>query len=76
MSAHVQLLTLDRHDGAERLVVRWLGNGQRHAVELAVERRTGDGWALRYRVVIQLAEVFGVHDAIGRACALAKAVRR
>lgn len=76
MSADLQILALERHDGAERLVVRWLDDGQRHAVEIATERRRGDGWGLGRRIVVQLSELFTLHDGIGRACALAKTVRR
>jgi hypothetical protein len=72
----VQLLSLDRHDGAERLVSRWIGDGQKHAVELAVERKTTEGWALRYRLVVQLSELHLLHDAIGVACGMAAAVKR
>ena len=73
--ADVQLVALDRDDG-ERVVVRWLDDGQRHAVEIGLERRTLDGWELRKRVVLQLSELFIMRDALDRACALARTVRR
>jgi hypothetical protein len=76
VATHLQLAALDRRDGAERLVVRWLDDGQRHAVEMAEERRTLDGWVLRRRLVVQLSEVHLLRDALDRACALAGTARR
>ena len=74
--ADVQLLALDRYDGAERVVLRWLNDGQRHSVELATERRVLDGWQLRRREVFALSELWTIRDAFDRACALARTVRR
>jgi hypothetical protein len=76
VSRDKQLLALDRTDGHERLVVRWLDDGQRHAVEVAIERKTTDGWRPFPRIVVRLSELHLVHDAIGRACELAGGVRR
>ena len=75
MSGNIQILALPRDDD-DRLVVRWLGDGQRHAVEIGIERKTLDGWELHRRVVVLLSEIFSVHDAIGTACSLATTVRR
>ena len=75
--ADVQLVALDRHDGTERLVVRWVGlDHDCHAVELAVERSTLEGWRLKNRIVVSLAEIFSLHDAIDSACTLAGTVRK
>ena len=75
--AEVRLMALDRHDGTERLVARWIAlDHDRHAVELAVERRALDGWRLKNRIVVSLAEIFSLHDAIDVACTLAGTVRK
>lgn len=76
MSADVQLLALERGEGESRLVVRWLDTGQRHALEVAVERRAAEGWTLARRVVVGLSELHLVRDALDKACALAGTVRR
>ena len=74
MSGNVQIIALER-DAGERLVVRWLDDGQRRAVEVAVERRELEGWSLRRRIVVPLSEIHLVRDALDRACALAGTVR-
>lgn len=76
MSADVQLLALERAHG-ERLVVRFVRfQSDGHGVEVAIERKTIDGWRLQRRIVLFLSEIFVLHDAIGAACQLAKACRR
>lgn len=70
------LACIARPDEGERVVVRWLGDGQRHHVELAVERRAVDGWALRRRVVVRLSELYLVADGLARASDRAREVRR
>jgi hypothetical protein len=72
----VQLCTLERAEGTERATVTFRDDGQRHYLEIAEERRTLDGWALKRRIPFSLGEVNLLHDAIGRACALAATVRR
>jgi hypothetical protein len=70
------LTSWERAEGGERVAVYWSFDGQRHAVEIARERKTLDGWALMYRFVFPPSEVFLLHDAIGVACDLAGGVRR
>jgi hypothetical protein len=74
--ASVLIATFDSDDGSEREAVYFRDDGQRHVVEIASERRTVDGWVLRHRNLFALGHVHLLHDAIGRACAMAGAVRR
>jgi hypothetical protein len=45
-------------------------NGREEAVELAVEKRSGDDWAAIVRLKLEPGEVFDVSDALVRACNL------
>lgn len=74
--AKILLATFDRAEGSEREAIYFGDDGQRRIVEIARERKTPDGWALRHRNVFALGDLRLLHDAVGRACALATTVRR
>jgi hypothetical protein len=72
MGADVQLCALERLDGSERLAVTFALSG----VELAVERRTLNGWRVVRRLLVLPEELEAVGRALERARDIARAAKR
>jgi hypothetical protein len=76
MSHDLPIATFERGKG-ERLAVLWREFEGYHFVDLRVQFLKDGVWLPTKRgTTIKLRELFSVHDAISRACELAKDVRR
>lgn len=73
----VELATFERR-GDERLAVSWREYGGTHFLDVRLQFKAADGtWRpTKKGITVKVAEIFGVHDALEKACELAKAVRR
>jgi hypothetical protein len=68
VSTPVDLLVEERTNGRERLCVRWLPGDRGGRLDIAIEKREGDGWGRVYGMAFAPNEALRLHDALGMAC--------